>query len=151
MESYPDKIRSLAAGAGNRCDSAAQIAEIIRSIGPYRWAGLYDVTDEMVSNIAWSGPGAPAFPDFPATKGLTGSAIRDKKAIVVGDVRNDPRYLTNLGNTLSEIIIPVIHPASGSVVGTVDVESEKINAFSGDDLKKLEQCAEAALLLWVHN
>src|SRR6266567_5670862 len=43
----------------------------------------------------------------------------------------DPRYLTAFGNTLSEIIIPVLDEKSSVVVGTIDVESEQANAFLG--------------------
>jgi putative methionine-R-sulfoxide reductase with GAF domain len=67
----------------------------------------------------------------------------------VGDVRNDPRYLTAFGSTLSEIIVPVLHPGDGRVVGTVDVESERANAFSSRDREMIEQCAQAALPLWL--
>ena len=151
MERALDKIRALASGSGDRRDRAHKIAEMIRELGPYRWAGLYDVGPEMVSNVAWSGPAAPAYPDFPVTKGLTGSAIREKKAVIVGDVLTDPRYLTNLGTTLSEIIIPILDRDGGRVLGTLDVESEKANAFSDDDRKKLEQCADASLALWLAN
>ena len=93
----------------------------------------------------------PAFPQFPISKGLTGSAIRDKKTVVVGNVRNDPRYLTTFGNTLSEIIIPVRDKKTGAVVGTIDVESEEVNAFSGEDQRMLEDCASAARPLWVQD
>jgi L-methionine (R)-S-oxide reductase len=151
MEKALDKIRMFASGTGDRHDRARKIAEMIRELGPYRWAGLYDVGPEMVSNIAWSGPAAPAYPDFPVTKGLTGSAVREKKAAIIGDVRTDPRYLTNLGTTLSEIIVPILDPNSERVIGTLDVESKKANAFSDDDRKKLEQCADASLGLWLGN
>ena len=46
----------------------------------------------------------------------------------VGDVHNDPRYLTALGTSRSEIIVPILSD-QGEVVGTVDVESEQPNAF----------------------
>jgi putative methionine-R-sulfoxide reductase with GAF domain len=39
---------------------------------------------------------------------------------VVGDVRIDSRYLTAFGNTLSEIIIPVLDDKTGAVIGTID-------------------------------
>ncbi|HTR48810.1 MAG TPA: GAF domain-containing protein, partial [Verrucomicrobiae bacterium] len=81
--------------------------------------------------------------------GLTGAAIREKKAIVVGDVRNDPRYLTAFGSTLSEIIVPVLAPGEQRVIGTVDLESERANAFSARDQQLIEQCAQAALPLWL--
>ncbi len=112
---------------------------------------MYDVGKETVSIIAYSGPGAPAYPTFPSTQGLTGAAIREKATVVVGDVRTDPRYLTAFGSTLSEIIVPVLDPQSGKVIGTIDVESERANAFSVNDQKLLEECAQAALLLWIRD
>jgi len=35
------------------------------------------------------------------------------------------------------------------VIGTVDVESEKLNAFMGRDQQMIEQCLQAALPLWL--
>lgn len=145
-----------------RAERAKQLAETVRSLGNYRWTGVYDVGSEVVSIVAYSsassgahagaaGPGAPAYPTFPITKGLTGSAIREKATVVVGDVRTDPRYLTAFGNTLSEIIVPILNPQSGKVIGTIDVESDCPNAFSVRDQELLEECARAALPLWVRN
>ena len=98
---------------GDRSQKAKAIAEAIRASGTYRWTGIYDVDHEkgIVSNIAWSGSGAPAHPTFPVTKGLTSRAIATKKTVNVGDVPNDPDYLTALTTTRSEIIIPVLDAA----------------------------------------
>ncbi len=143
------QIRSTAAGSDDRAVRAKRLAELIRTLGEYRWVGIYDVTAEQVSIVAWSGPGAPEYPKFPVTKGLTGAAIQQKRAVIVGDVRNDPRYLTAFGSTLSEIIVPVLAPGEERVIGTVDVESEHANAFSARDQQMIEQCAQAALPLWL--
>ena len=121
---------------------------MIRQSRAYRWVGVYDVGPELVSIVAFSGPSAPTYSQFPITKGLTGSAIREKTTIVVGDVGGDPRYLTAFGSTLSEIVIPVIDKTSGPVVGTIDVESERKNAFSAEDQARLEECARTARPLW---
>jgi len=144
-----NQIRSAAASGGDRAERAKRLAELIRKLGDYRWVGVYDVGAENVSIIAWSGPGAPEYPTFPVTKGLTGAAIREKKTVVVGDVRSDPRYLTAFGSTLSEIIVPVFAPGEDRVIGTVDVESEQANAFGPRDQQIIEQCAQAALPLWL--
>jgi putative methionine-R-sulfoxide reductase with GAF domain len=144
-----ERMRSVVAGKEVRSEKARQLAEAVRSLGNYRWTGLYDVGDLMVSLIAYSGPGAPAYPTFPVTQGLTGAAIREKATVLVGDVQSDPRYLTVFGSTLSEIIVPIVHPQSGKVIGTIDVESERANAFSPSDQQLLEECARAALPLWI--
>lgn len=143
-----NQIRGLAMGGDDRAIKAKRLAELVQTLGSYRWVGVYDVRLEQVSILAWIGPSAPEFPTFPATKGLTGAAIAQKKAVNVGDVRNDPRYLTAFGSTLSEIIVPVISP-DGRVIGTIDVESEKPNAFSDRDREMIEQCIQAALPLWL--
>ena len=82
-------------------------------------------------------------------QGLTGAAIEHRRAVVAADVRNDPRYLTAFGSTVSEIIVPVLAPGENRVIGTVDVESEQANAFSARDQQMIEQCAQAALPLWL--
>ena len=143
-----DKIVSALNSPSPRVEKVRNVAEIIREAGGYRWVGIYDVGAETVSIISYSGPDAPAYPQFPASKGLTGSAIRDRKTVVVGDVRNDPRYLTAFGSTLSEIIIPVLDEKTGAVIGTIDVESEKVNAFLHEDQGMLEECARAVRPLW---
>ena len=147
-EATLERIRAVVSRSGDRTARARELADVVRSLGNYRWTGVYDVGRETVSILAYSGPGAPSHPTFPITKGLTGSAIRQKGAVVVGDVRTDPRYLTAFGSTLSEIIVPILDPKLGAVIGTIDVESERANAFSARDQQMLEECAEAALPLW---
>lgn len=148
MNNTLNQIRSTAMGGGNRAERAKHIAEGIRRLGNYRWVGIYDIGAEEVSILAWSGPGAPAFSKFPVSDGLTGAAVAEKKTVIVGDVRNDARYLTAFGSTLSEIIVPVLSP-SGAVIGTVDVESESANAFTERDAEMIQHCIAAALPLWL--
>ena len=134
----------------DREDRAMRVAEVIRASGPYRWVGIYDVNIEtgMVSNIAWSGPGPPAYPTFPINQGLTSRAITTKGTINVGNVATDPDYLTALGNSQSEIIVPVLDQSAGMVIGTIDVESEKRDAFDEHTQRLLEKYAKALRPLW---
>ena len=148
MNEILNQIRALAANSEDRVTKARELARIIREHGQYRWVGVYDVGPEEVAIFGWSGPGTPAHPTFPITRGLTASAISQGAPIIVADVRNDPRYLTAFSSTLSEIIVPVLDD-NLAVVGTIDVESERANAFSDRDRVMLEQCANAARLLWL--
>jgi L-methionine (R)-S-oxide reductase len=150
MKNVFESIRTALEGKDDRKSKASQIAENIRALGPYRWVGIYDVDAEFVNVIAWTGPGAPAYPTFPVSQGITGAAIQQKATVLVPDVTKDTRYLTALANTLSEIIVPVLS-SNGTVVGTIDVESERANAFSDRDRKRLERCAREALPLWTNS
>jgi putative methionine-R-sulfoxide reductase with GAF domain len=110
-----------------------------------RWVGLYGVTDQEITAIGWSGPGAPAHPHFLVTQGLSGAAVATGRAVVVNDVTADPRYLTAFASTLSEAIVPVVDPGTDTLVGTLDVENAERDAFTDADRQALVGCAAA---LW---
>src|SRR5947209_19489525 len=78
---------------------AERVADLIRRTRGYRWVGLYDVDRDKIAIIGWSGPGAPAYLRFPASKGLSGSAARTRTTVVVNDVTADPRARTAFGST----------------------------------------------------
>jgi L-methionine (R)-S-oxide reductase len=149
-----DVLETLAAAVGgfSKADRSREVrarlgAEAIRQAGGYRWVGLYDVMEHDVAVIAWAGPGAPTHPRFRRDQGLNGAAVASRRPIVVQDVSKDARYLPTLGDTRGECIMPVLG-TSGCIVGTIDVESAVVDAFSSKDQVLLEKCARALLPLW---
>jgi putative methionine-R-sulfoxide reductase with GAF domain len=78
---------------------ALRVAELVRTHTGRRWVGMYRVDGDEVVNLAWSGPAAPAYPRFPADRGLTGAAIAARSPVVSNDVASDPRYLAALAST----------------------------------------------------
>jgi GAF domain-containing protein len=134
----------------DRIAALQSIADTIRRSGGYRWVGLYDIDHEagLVRNVVFSGPGAPEYPLFAITKGLTGVSVHDLRTINVGDVIQDARYLTAFGSTRSEIIVPVFDKSRQNVIGTIDIESEIQNAFTSDVETTLERCADVIGALW---
>lgn len=133
--------------SGPRDEKAPRAAEIIRRVRGYRWVGLYEAGPAEISVIAWNGPSAPTYPRFPVTSRLNGAAVASGSPVIVQDVTQDPRYLTTLGNTKAEMIVPV-RILDGRVVGTIDVESDRTQAFTQDDSDFLEACASILLPLW---
>jgi L-methionine (R)-S-oxide reductase len=146
----PDELQRILALNEDRITTAKRIAEAIREAGAYRWVGIYDVNVRpgTVANIAWSGPNAPAYPIFPITKGLTSRAITSRKTVNVGDVANDSSYLTALDSTRAEIIVPILDDTGDHVIGTIDVESEHLNAFDSEAQALLEESANVLLKFW---
>jgi GAF domain-containing protein len=144
------KLGTIATQTTSRTDSLQRIANVLRTTGDYRWVGLYDVdhATQTVTNIVYSGPGAPEYPTFSMMKGLTGGAIESKKTVNVGDVFVDPRYLTAFGTTESELIVPIFDTKGDNVIGTIDIESELRNAFNMDTQRLLEECAKVIAALW---
>jgi len=142
-----DRLKVLANSPALRIEKARGVAQAIKVTRAYRWVGLYDVTPEEVVAIAWTGPDPPAYPRFPVTKGLTGAAVATRESVVVQDVTTDDRYLTAFSSTRAEAIFPVA--VGGRIVGTIDVESDRINAFGPEDVEFLKSCALVLTPLWM--
>jgi len=140
-----DSIRHALAQAVDdeapREERARAAVEIIRNARDYRWVGIYDVGDEEIVLLAHTGSVAPQHRRFPIEQGLSAEAVRMRSSVVSNDVAGDSRYLRAFENTGSETIVPVLGPESGIVIGTLDVESDRVNAFSSDDVAFLEECA----------
>ena len=124
-----------------REERARAAAELIRNARDYRWVGIYDVGDEQISILGFTGSNPPAHERFAITEGLSGEAVRTRATVVSNDVTTDPRYLTAFDTSGSETIVPILGAESGLVIGTLDVESDRKNAFSAEDVSFLEDCA----------
>src|SRR5579884_4443829 len=121
----------------------ANLADIVKEVIPYdlfaillyneRQGGLvirYSIghRDEVVRNLA-----------IPLDEGITGAAASARKAVLVGDVRNDPRYLNALDAVRSELAVPMM--ARGRLVGVIDAQSTRLNAYTEDDRTMLQLIA----------
>ncbi len=64
---------------------------------------------------------------------LVARAARTKKPVIVNDVRNEPGWLPNplLPDTASELAVPLL--VGDEVLGVLDVQSDKLNAFTEED------------------
>ncbi len=148
LEVLLSELRAVARGPGQRSDKAQRAAAAIGRVGGYRWVGLYDVGPTEIGVIGWAGPCAPTHPTFPRTQGLNGAAVASGAPVIVQDVSQDARYLSTLGSTRAEMIVPVRANPDGAVVGTIDVESDRVQAFTDGDRTLLSACAEALTGLW---
>src|SRR5580693_3919157 len=63
--------------------------------------------------------------------GLTGAAATLREPVLVGDVRNDPRYLSSIDAVRTELAVPMI--AGQRLVGVIDVQSTRLNAYTEYD------------------
>jgi sigma-B regulation protein RsbU (phosphoserine phosphatase) len=72
-------------------------------------------------------------------EGIVGAAAAGRAPVLVPDVRVDPRYLNALDAVRSELAVPMI--ARGRVVGVLDVQSTRPNAFSERDSAMLQLIA----------
>jgi signal transduction histidine kinase len=68
-------------------------------------------------------------------QGITGWAALHGRALIVNDVRDEPRYISVLPNIRSEMAVPM--EDHGIVIGVVNVDSEELDAYDESSLKIL--------------
>jgi phosphoserine phosphatase RsbU/P len=80
--------------------------------------------------------------DVEIGQGLVGQVAAQGERILVPDVRKDARYrfVDALFETRSEVVIPL--KIEGRVLGVLDVQSDRLNAFHPNDLLILEALAD---------
>ncbi len=77
-------------------------------------------------------------------RGIIGHVIRTGEAVVVPDVRRDPRYVVGRRATAAEATVPIA--LSGRTIGALNVESDAPAAYGEADLAPLDFFAEAAAI-----
>ena len=115
-----------------------EVVEMIRAARDYRFIAIYKIVKDEFVILAGTGKEPPAYPRFPITQGLCGAVLESGKPIIVGDVRKDVRYLPTFHTTRSEIIVPMTNEHR-HIVGMLDAESDKVNAFGEEDRQFLER------------
>jgi putative methionine-R-sulfoxide reductase with GAF domain len=132
------EIGAFALAGGCNGKRMTQLAEMIRAARGYRWVGVYKIIKDEFVIMAETGNEPATYPRFPVSQGLCGAALDSGKPIIVGDVHKDPRYLPTFHSTRSEIVVPMRNEHR-HILGILDVESDKLNAFNEEDRQFLER------------
>jgi signal transduction histidine kinase len=75
-------------------------------------------------------------------EGITGWVALTGKSVRVSDVTRDPRYLTLQPNVRAELAVPL--EVEGQVRGVLNVDADRVDAFSEADQQLLEELARQA-------
>jgi len=117
---------------------------IIEAFG-YYWASIMLLDEERGELVYKAGAGGFAGetpPDFrqKVREGMIGWAAAGGETLLSNDVRQDPRYIrAYLTRTRSELDVPLKY--RGGVIGVLDLQSERLNAFNEHDVMAMEALA----------
>jgi sigma-B regulation protein RsbU (phosphoserine phosphatase) len=76
---------------------------------------------------------------IPLGEGVTGVAARDRRPVVVPDVRDEHNYLNAMDAVRSELAVPMV--VRHKLVGVIDLQSTTLDAFSGQEQALLQLIA----------
>jgi len=141
---YPDLSNAVVQtvlGSPTASLALEQAVEMLKVRMPhYTWVGIYLMDGEELVLGPYLGAPSP-HSRIPLNRGICGAAAREKTTIIVDDVNADPRYLACSIDTRSEIVVPILR--GDTVLGEIDVDSDKTAAFGNDDKGLLETIARA--------
>ncbi|ANU25752.1 GAF domain-containing protein [Planococcus versutus] len=115
----------------NLSNASALLNQFLERIN---WVGFYLMEDgELVL-----GPfqGLPACVRIAVGKGVCGTAVSDKKTMLVEDVQAFPGHIACDAASRSEIVIPLMK--EDQVIGVLDIDSPETNRFTKEDQQGLE-------------
>ncbi len=77
-------------------------------------------------------------------KGIVGQVIQTGETVIAPDVSRDLHYIEGRTQTRSEIAVPIV--SNGEVIGALNLESDRLHAYSEADAELLEAFAVAAAI-----
>lgn len=135
------QLRSLISGVPYAIANLANAASLLYNTLPcINWAGFYLLRDGKLT----LGPfmGKPACTELFPGRGVCGTAVQEKRTIVVPDVHSFAGHIACDSASNSEIVIPL--SVRGELYGVLDIDSPEFDRFSAEDKEGLE--AFAAIL-----
>ena len=113
-------------------------ALLMESMDELNWAGFYLMKDGHLT----VGPfqGKPACIRIPVGKGVCGTAVLEKRSLLVKDVHEFEGHIACDSASESELVVPLFQ--NGEVIGVLDMDSPRKGRFTEEDLEGLSRIAE---------
>jgi phosphoserine phosphatase RsbU/P len=109
-------------------------ATLVKRLVDYEIFGvmLLDESTQRLYHRFTIGYGEQASKDWqiPLGQGITGTAAATGRAVRVGDVREDPRYINIIDSVRSELVVPLV--VKGQSIGVLDIQSTQVDYFTRD-------------------
>lgn len=125
-----------------RDDLLRQAVEAIEAASErYDWVGIYllEGDDLVLHNYV----GEPTdHTRIAVGKGVCGTAVAEDRDINVPDVRELDNYIACSLDTRSEVVVLIREPETGTILGQLDLDSDREAAFDEADERELKVVAD---------
>ncbi|MCM2258165.1 MAG: GAF domain-containing protein [Vicinamibacteria bacterium] len=124
-----------------------RVAEVVKRVIDYEMFGILLLDERAQELVMYKQVRFGEFKEktrIAIGRGLCGTAAATKQPVLVGDVTKDPRYVSIVPETRSELVIPLIH--KDKVIGVFDLESTVPHRFTEEHVKVLTPLASQAAI-----
>ncbi len=114
---------------------------------PMAWVGVADSETKRVKPVAWGGEAEEFLSSAPlslsedraAGRGMSGAAVKEKKAVIVNDIQNDPRsqmkeHCRERGIS-SLVMLPLV--VQGEGIGVLALYAREVGFFDDEEMRLL--------------
>lgn len=131
------RISRLASVRGEVDEKLPEMLRITREIMPEGQAAILLLDDDGILRVRAAEGYAEGVEDLaiPPGEGVTGRCLALGKPVVVQDVREDPAYIEGVPDGRAEMAVPL--QAEGEVIGVLDVEATRPDAFDEESVRTL--------------
>lgn len=125
-------------GVDDEVTAMATIAALLHHAFGHLWTGFYRVVEP--GQLLRVGPyqGSLGCIDIVFGRGVCGDVAAGGKTVIVRDVEKYPGHITCDARSRSEIVVPVFGKR-GDLIAVLDIDSDRLDAFDGEDARGLEQ------------
>jgi L-methionine (R)-S-oxide reductase len=138
---YRDLAAQLTALLGDERDRIANAANmsafLFMSVPDLNWAGFYFMADGEL--IVGPFQGKPACVRIAVGDGVCGTAVAERRSILVEDVHAFPGHIACDAGSESELVVPLVK--GGVILGVLDLDSPSRARFDAEDQAGVEKLA----------
>jgi L-methionine (R)-S-oxide reductase len=132
-ELYRDLAAQLDALLAGENDAIGNMANtsafLFQSLTELNWAGFYVLRGEEL--VLGPFQGKPACVRIPVGRGVCGTAVAERRSIIVPDVHAFPGHIACDSASRSELVVPLIQ--GEAITGVLDLDSPVPGRFDDED------------------
>lgn len=133
------QVAALIEGENDFIANLANVSAALHETFHWLWVGFYLIkNDELVL-----GPfqGSVACTRIGYGKGACGTAWKEKKSLLIPNVKNFPGHIICNQLSVAEIVVPIFD-ANQNIVGVLDIDSDKFDELTEVDVFYLEKICQ---------
>lgn len=131
-------LRSIIEGVPHKVANLANASALLyEKLDRLNWAGFYLIEDGRLVLNAFQGKVACI--EIAIGRGVCGSAVAERRTLVVPDVHKFPGHIACDGASSSEIVVPLFK--DDEIFGVLDIDSPIFDRFDENDKAGLEEFA----------
>ncbi len=135
------QLEALLAGERDAIANAANTSALLFQLLPdLNWAGFYFLRGAREELVLGPFQGRPACVRIAVGKGVCGTAVVRRQAVLVADVQEFPGHIACDAQSRAELVVPLMR--GGEIFGVLDLDSPLPGRFDAEDKAGIERAAE---------